>query len=237
MAGSAIQMHKEEAITPFAPQGLEQAMRLAEVLSKSGLLPDALRGKPADVLVTLITGHELGLSPMQSVRGLHVVQGKAVMSADLTVGLVLRRRDVCEFFRLVKSDDKIAEYQTKRVGSEPVTMAYTIAQASTAGLTGSRTGRRTRGDAARPVLRGARAPSSRTSSSESTILTRRRVRPSPHLPSPARQPSGDGRGRGRRTLPTIRPRRPDSPSDDPGDEFAALRTRSPARAHPMRSRR
>lgn len=136
-SNGAIQIHAaSEAITPFAPQGLEQAMRLAEVLSKSGLLPDALRNKPSDVLVTLITGHELGLSPMQSVRGLHVVQGRAVMSADLTVALVMRRRDVCEWFRLVKSDDKAAEYQTKRVGSEPVTMSYTFAQATTAGLTG-----------------------------------------------------------------------------------------------------
>lgn len=125
-----------QAVTPFQPQGLEQAMKLAEVLARSGLLPDALRNKPSDVLVTLITGHELGLSPMQSVRGLHVVQGRAVMSADLTVALVMRRRDVCEWFRLVKSDDKAAEYQTKRVGSEPVTMRYTIEQASQAGLTG-----------------------------------------------------------------------------------------------------
>jgi hypothetical protein len=124
------------AMTPFAPQGLEQAMRLADTLAKSNLLPGPLRGKPSDVLVTLITGHELGLSPMQAVRGLHVIDGKAVMSADLTVALVMKRREVCEFFRLVKSDDKVAEYQTKRVGSEPVTLQWTMEQAKNAGIAG-----------------------------------------------------------------------------------------------------
>lgn len=135
---TAIQLHKAEAVemTPFAPQGLEQAMKLAETLAKSNLLPGPLRGKPSDVLVTLITGHELGLSPMQAVRGLHVIDGKAVMSADLTVALVLKRRDVCEWFRLTESTDKRATYQTKRVHSEPVTISWTIEQASAAGLAG-----------------------------------------------------------------------------------------------------
>ena len=106
--------------TPFTPTGIEQAMSLAGTLAKSALLPEALRNKPADVLVVLITGHELGLSPMQAVRGLYVVNGKAVLSADLMVALVLKHRDVCEYFRLEKSTDAEATYVTKRAGSEPV---------------------------------------------------------------------------------------------------------------------
>jgi hypothetical protein len=137
MSGTnGIQIHEPAPLTPFQPTGLEQAIRLADTLAKSNLLPGPLRGKPADVLVTLITGHELGLSPMQAVRGLHVIDGKAVMSADLTVALVLKRRDVCEFFRLAESTDKRAAYTTKRVGSEPVTLAWTIEQAQAAGLAG-----------------------------------------------------------------------------------------------------
>jgi hypothetical protein len=133
--GAAIEVrHPAAAMTPFAPQGLEQAMHLADTLAKSNLLPTPLRNKPADVLVTLITGHELGLSPMQAVRGLHVIEGKAVMSADLTVALVMKRREVCEFFRLAQSSDSKAVYTTKRVGSEPVTLEWTIEQARTAGL-------------------------------------------------------------------------------------------------------
>jgi hypothetical protein len=125
--------------TPFAPQGIEQAMSLATTLAKSSLLPEALRNKPADVLVVLITGHELGLSPMQAVRGLYVVNGKAVMSADMMVALVLQHRAVCEYFRLEQSSDQSATYITKRAGSEPVKLTWTMAQASAAGLSGKGT--------------------------------------------------------------------------------------------------
>jgi hypothetical protein len=135
--GAAIEVrHPTAAMTPFAPQGLEQAMTLAQTLAQSGLMPNSLRGKPQDVLVVLITGHELGLSPMQAVRSVHVVQGRAVMSADLMVALAVRS-STCEYFRLVSSDDKGSVYETKRRGApEPVRMAFTMEQAKAAGLTG-----------------------------------------------------------------------------------------------------
>lgn len=119
---------------PYLPTTMAEAEQLAQRLAQSALLPDGLRGKPADVLITLITGHELGLSPMQSVRGLHVVKGRAVMSADLAVGLV-KRNSACRHFRLVSSDDKAATYETLREGEpEPTRMTFTIDQARQAGL-------------------------------------------------------------------------------------------------------
>jgi hypothetical protein len=124
------------SLTPFEPTNIEQAMTLATTLSKSGLIPDSLRNKPADVLVVLMTGRELGLGPMQALRGIAVINGKPVLSADLLVAQCLRHRDVCEWFRLVESTDKAARYETKRAGSEPVAMAWTIEQANAAGLTG-----------------------------------------------------------------------------------------------------
>lgn len=129
-------MSNETAITPFQPQSIEQAAQLAERLARSALLPEALRGKPADVLVTLLTGHELGLSPMQAIRGLHVIKGKAVMSADLTVALVKRHGD-CVFFKLVETTDTVASYETERKGEGKTKMSFTIEQAKQAGLLGN----------------------------------------------------------------------------------------------------
>lgn len=123
------------AITPFEPQSIEEADKLSKLLAGSALLPDALRGKPGDVLVALITGRELGLSPMQSIRGMHVIKGKAVMSADLMVALVQKHRDTCEWFRMVESTDTKAVYETKRHGHpEPVRLTWTLEQAKNAGL-------------------------------------------------------------------------------------------------------
>lgn len=114
----------------------ERAEQIAVRLSKSTLLPSALRGKPADLAVIMITGHELGLSPMQALRGLHVVEGRPVLSADLIVGLV-KRHPACKYFRLIESTDERATYETLREGEpEPTQITWTIQQAAKAGLTG-----------------------------------------------------------------------------------------------------
>ncbi len=121
---------------PYTPSNMTEAEQLSVRLAQSALLPDGLRGKPGDVLVTLITGHELGLSPMQAIRGLHVVKGRAVMSADLAVALT-KRHPSCRYFRVVASDDKAATYETLREGDpEPTRMTFTAEQARQAGLGG-----------------------------------------------------------------------------------------------------
>lgn len=105
------------------------------MLSKSALIPQALRGKPADVLVVLMKGRELGLQPMQALGEINCIQGRAVVSAQLKVGRCVRDK-VCAYFRLVSSDGKQATYETQRKGSEPVKLTWTMQQAQAAGLTG-----------------------------------------------------------------------------------------------------
>mgnify|MGYP001365049620 CR=1 FL=1 len=114
----------------------EKAEQIAARLAKSTLLPKAIQGKPADLAVIMITGHELGLSPMQALRGLHVVEGRPILSADLIVGLV-KKHPACKYFRLIESTDEKATYETQREGEpEPTRITWTIQQASKAGLTG-----------------------------------------------------------------------------------------------------
>lgn len=117
----------------FIPKDFDDAWRQADVLSKSNILPDALRGKPHDVLATIVTGAELGLSPMQSMREIYIVKGKGFVSSALKVALV-KQSDVCEFFQLVSSSATKAVYKTKRRGEEATTLEYTMDQAVAAGL-------------------------------------------------------------------------------------------------------
>ena len=57
------------------------------------------------------------------------------MSADLMVALVLKHRDVCEYFRLVESTPERATYETLRDGSDkPSILTYTIEDAKRANL-------------------------------------------------------------------------------------------------------
>lgn len=134
----------EETSTEIAvqapPSGLEiTSLRDADVLAQrlagSGIIPGALRGKPADVLVVLMTGHELGLSPMQSLRMVHVFDGKPILGSELIVGLV-KKSPECLSFQLVESSNEAATYKTQRRGEDPTTLTWTLEQAQAAGLAG-----------------------------------------------------------------------------------------------------
>lgn len=124
-----------QEVTALVPSNFAEAREMASYFAKSALISAALRGKEADVLVTIAAGMELGLSPMASLRGMYVVEGKIYMGADLKVALCLRS-PVCEYFRCVATTDEKAIYETKRLGHAPQTMTWTLADAKRAGLDG-----------------------------------------------------------------------------------------------------
>ena len=125
-----------DAITIITPKSLDEVTTLSRTLSKSALLPEALRGKEAEIMFSILTGAELGLAPMQSIRAIEVIKGKPTLKAEAMVALVRARRDMCEYFMLRHSDAKSATYETKRTGDpSPTTMTFTIAEAQAAGLT------------------------------------------------------------------------------------------------------
>ena len=83
-------------------------------------------------------GAELGLSPLQSLRGIYMVKGKPILAAQTIQAIVVRHRDVCEYLMLVESSREKATYETKRVGDpRPTTLSYTIEDAKIAGLLGN----------------------------------------------------------------------------------------------------
>ena len=120
----------------LAPKNIGEVHSLAEVLAKSTLLPDALRGKVPDVVVSILAGAELGLSPMASIRGVHVIKGKPVLSADLMVGVVMGSGKASYFRRVSEADDSVT-YETHRVGDpEARRCTWTVTMAKRAGLVG-----------------------------------------------------------------------------------------------------
>jgi len=113
--------------------------RLAERLFKGKAFPDTVRSVDTAFAI-LLKGWELGMPAMAAAAGIAIVSGKVSLGADATAGACLRHRDVCLYFSLVESTGEVARYETRRAGAPaPVVLAYTIAQAKTAGLTGSST--------------------------------------------------------------------------------------------------
>lgn len=113
--------------------------RLAERLFKGKAFPDTVRSVDTAFAI-LLKGWELGMPAMAAAAGIAIVSGKVSLGADATAGACLRHRDICLYFSLVESTGEVARYETRRAGAPaPVVLAYTIAQAKTAGLTGSST--------------------------------------------------------------------------------------------------
>lgn len=101
------------------PRTVAECTDLAERLAKSGLLPEKLRGKVPDVLMTIMAGQEMGLAPMAALKAFHIIEGKPVMSADCMVGLVLASRKAV-YFRCLKSSAESVIYETLRVGDDMI---------------------------------------------------------------------------------------------------------------------
>jgi hypothetical protein len=114
-------------------------MTYAQALSGSGLLPEAYRGKPANVLVALEYGAALGIPPMVSIQQVHIVQGRPVASAQL-IGALVRKAG----HRLrVTGDATQARCEITRADDPDFTFVaeWTIERARDAKLTGKETWR------------------------------------------------------------------------------------------------
>ena len=70
-------------LTTTHPSELAQQMEYARVVSSGSMLPQAYRGKPADILLAVGLGQAMGLSPAESLYRIDVIQGKPTASAEL----------------------------------------------------------------------------------------------------------------------------------------------------------
>ena len=80
-------------ITPYVNESLEARMQYVKTLaSGSSMIPTALHENgvpsPGKILVVTETGAMLGLHPMAALAGIHVIEGKAAISAGLMSALV-----------------------------------------------------------------------------------------------------------------------------------------------------
>ena len=119
------------------PQTLEEKYKMADVLSRSGLIPQGLN-TPEKVCVALQWGHELGLSPMVAVNNVAVINGKPTLSADI-MAAVARRSPEYGGIEWKELSDTCACCIIKRIlpngAVEQMESRFTLQDAQRAGLT------------------------------------------------------------------------------------------------------
>jgi hypothetical protein len=113
------------------PQSMNQAVQLAGLLFKARLF--GAYGTPEAVLSTVLSGRELGISAMASLRAFHIVEGRPTLAADALRALVIKSGKA-KSFRCTERTPTAATFVTQREGDEPMELRYTIEEAQAAGL-------------------------------------------------------------------------------------------------------
>lgn len=128
-----VEVGVSDAVAADIPVEWVASMRLAARIHNTPFVPKPLRGDPASVLAAILTGAELGLGPMQSLRMVNVIEGRPAASAELMRALVNRaghRVDVLE----ARSDRVTLAGQRKDTGAK-ATVTWTMEDAQRAKLT------------------------------------------------------------------------------------------------------
>jgi hypothetical protein len=100
--------------TPPTASELDLTWKLAERLSDTEFVPKTMRGKAEAVLACILTGHELGIGPMQALRDVYLVNGRPSLAATL---MVARVRAAGHRFRTIRNTDALATVQIHRAGA------------------------------------------------------------------------------------------------------------------------
>jgi hypothetical protein len=115
------------------PRTFDEAFRFANLIAESTLIPKEFQKSPANVLIAVQLGMELGVSPMQALQNMYVVNGRPAIFGDLLPAIVMQSGLLEEFEET--ANDKSATCTVKRKGLKAISRTFTMAEAEGAGLT------------------------------------------------------------------------------------------------------
>ena len=118
----------------LAPKDLDEAMRFADMLAGSSIVPKDYIGKPGNCLVAIQWGMELGLQPMQAMQSIAVINGRPSLWGDAMLALV-KAHPAFEWIK-EECDGSVATCTIKRRGEPEVVQSFSLEEAKRAGLTG-----------------------------------------------------------------------------------------------------
>lgn len=118
----------------LTPQSLDEAIRFADMLSKSSIVPKDYQGNPGNVIVAIQWGAELGLPPLQAMQNIAVINGRPSIWGDAVLAIVRASGLLVSITEDIRDDG--ATCTVERRGEEPIARSFTIEDAKKAGLYG-----------------------------------------------------------------------------------------------------
>ena len=123
----------------LALASFEDAFRFSKMVAASEFAPKDFRGKPESCMLAIQHGSEVGLSPMQSLQSIAVINGRPTIWGDAALALV-QSSPVCEYVREFtegEGEALVAVCEAKRRGyPQPTVVRFSMADAKRAGLAG-----------------------------------------------------------------------------------------------------
>jgi hypothetical protein len=127
------------ASTGLALQSFDDAFRFAKMVAASEFAPKDFKSKPESCMLAIQHGSEVGLSPMQSLQSIAVINGRPTIWGDAALALV-QSSPVCEYVKEYtegQGDNLTAVCEAKRRGyPAPTVSRFSMADAKRAGLAG-----------------------------------------------------------------------------------------------------
>ena len=128
---------KDNSLDIFNPESFQAMYNVADMFSKTGLVPSSLRGKPADVLLILQMGNEMQMKPTQALQMIDCIQGKPTVKPQGMLALIRMKFPDA----IIRIDDSINGKVVVTMGrcqsdQDLYTSTWTIDRAKVMGLTG-----------------------------------------------------------------------------------------------------
>ena len=121
------------------PTTADQAMKCAEWMAKSDLVPKAYHNKPHDIVIAAAMGARLGLDPFSALAGIAVINGRPCLWGDAMLAVCQHRSD-WDGMRVEWSgetaNDLTCTVTIGRKGSTPYTGSFSVEEAKKASLWG-----------------------------------------------------------------------------------------------------
>jgi len=119
------------------PKDMDGLWRLSVIMSQSGFVPTDMINKTESVFVACQLGYELGLSPMQSVQNISVINGRPTVWGDTVLALVRSSGKLTSFEEKFEgAGDDMKAICTAVRGKEKTVREFSVADAKAAKLWG-----------------------------------------------------------------------------------------------------
>lgn len=121
--------------TGLVPTNLDDAFRLSEAFHQAQLAPRDLNS-PQAIMIAMMQGMELGMSPVQAVQSVAVINNRPVIWGDALIAVVRAHPDCLYVKEWIdgEGDDRVAWCETQRKGEdEPVKRSFSVEDAKRSG--------------------------------------------------------------------------------------------------------